>query len=61
MGKVELVIFKTVKNQYGGNVLKEALKMTTDDIKANNILLGKKTSSLDFMVVFYRSLSLCIA
>ena len=56
----EIDIFKMVEENFGENLLKEALKITTDDIKANNISLGKKTSTKEFMGIFFKSLKLCV-
>lgn len=56
----ELLIFKMVEDSFGRNFLKEVFKITTDDIKANNIGLGKKTNARTFMQVFFKSLKLCV-
>ena len=60
MGKKEILMFKEVEQAYGHHVLKNALQMTTDDIRFNKIVFGKRTSSRDFMDVFFKSLRLCI-
>ena len=56
----EIDIFKMVEENFGENLLKEALKITTDDIKANNISLGKRTNNIEFMNIFFRSFKVCI-
>lgn len=51
-------VFKVVECKYGNEVLKDVMKMTDDDIKANRVAFGKRTSSKEYMKIFKRSLSI---
>lgn len=59
MGNDELYIFNRLKGMGKEGFLKEAMEMTTEDIKANRIAFNKKTSAHEFMTIFFRSLNLC--
>lgn len=48
-------LFKAIENKYGKLALKTILNMTEDDIKANRIAFGKRTSSKEYMNIFKRS------
>lgn len=60
MGNKELVQFKSVALQFGDKILKDALDITSKDIQFNRVSFGKRTSSNEFMKIFFRSLSLCL-
>lgn len=51
-------VFKLVECKYGNEVLKDVMKMTDDDIKANRVAFGKRTSSREYMNIFKRSLNI---
>lgn len=48
-------LFNLIEIKYGKDVLKDIMNMTEDDIKANRISFGKKTSSKEYMRIFKRS------
>ena len=60
MGIAELQAFKQVEILHSKNILNMALDITEKDIKANRVAFNKKTSSKEFMAIFYRSLDLCL-
>lgn len=47
--------FRSVESKYGRLALITILDMTEDDIKANRIAFGKRTSSKEYMKIFKRS------
>lgn len=51
-------VFELVEFKYGNEVLKDVMKMTDDDIKANRVAFGKRTSSKEYMKIFKRSLGI---
>lgn len=48
-------LFSLIEIKYGKTVLKDIINMTEDDIKANRIAFGKRTSSKEYMRIFKRS------
>lgn len=60
MGIAEIQAFKQVILLHGKKVLNVALDITEKDIKANRVAFNKRTSSKEFMAIFYRSLDLCL-
>lgn len=59
MGNDELYLLNDTKQNCGETIFKDALQMTTDDIKFNRIGFGKKTNSKEFMTIFFRSVDIC--
>lgn len=51
-------VFKLVECKYGKQVLKDIVEMTEDDIKFNRVAFGKRTSSIEYMKIFKRSLNI---
>lgn len=60
MGNSEMKVFEHIKSKHGDEVFKAAMDITSKDVIANNVNLGKRTSSKQFMSVFFRSLNLCL-
>lgn len=60
MGNDELYLFNMVKEDLGEEVLKQAMEMTTQDIKFNRVGFGKKTSTKQFMNIFFSSVDICL-
>lgn len=60
MGNDELKFFKRVETEHGKQALKEAMDMTTQDIKFNQIGFGKVTGKHEFMGVFCRCLNIVV-
>ena len=57
MGKAEIKEIECVLKEYGSKVLNRVMDMTTADIKANRIPFDRRTSSKDFMAIFYMNLN----
>ena len=56
----ELKLIKIAEICHGRQAIKDALEMTTQDIKFNNIKFNKITRNKEFMDIFERSLNLCL-
>lgn len=59
MGNDELYLLNDTKKRCGEKIFKDALQMTTDDIKFNRIGFKKRTSNKEFMTIFFRSVDIC--
>ena len=60
MGIAEIQAFKEVIKKRGKDTFNRALDITEKDIKDNRVAFNKRTSSKEFMTIFYRSLDLCL-
>lgn len=58
MGREELRTINRAKEIFGKDIVDEALIITTQDIKGNNIALNKFTNRKRFMEIFFGSIEL---